>query len=224
MSARRWLGAAASAALVAVCAWVLPRTAGAAFADELGGVKGSVNSAKVGTSGATSEKELVVYLVPKQPVKLTPPSAPVIVSQKQLNFLPHVLPVIKGTKVQFKNEDPVKHNVLCKDGAYKIDSDVDANASCERVYDTPGVSQIGCRLHPDMGLYVIVLETPWFTTATIKKDEVDGKKVYLADFELKGVPPGEYTLKTWNKKLAETSRDVVVEAGKTLTVDLALEK
>lgn len=60
--------------------------------------------------------------------------------------------------------------------------------------------------------------------SAIKKDEVDGKQAYLADFELKSVPPGEYTLKTWNKKLAETSRHVVVEAGKALTVDLVLEK
>jgi hypothetical protein len=39
------------------------------------------------------------------------------------------------------------------------------------------------------------------------------------EFEIKDVPAGTYTLKTWDEKLKAASQQVMVEAGKTTTVE-----
>lgn len=210
----RWL--LAFALLAGLC--------GARAAEGTGGVAGTIETPKLSLSGATSDKDLVVYLVPKKPQPLPAPKQPVTVAQKQLNFHPHVLTVVKGTKVVFKNEDPVTHNVLCKDACGPIDQDMEGKASLERVYGEAGVNAITCRLHPDMQMFVLVLDTPHFVQVAVQKAEVDGEKRYTAAYEIADVPAGEYTLKVWHKRLAVHSQDVVVEAGKKLQVDAQLTK
>jgi plastocyanin len=215
-SLTRWIAALA----VASMCWT---NATSALAGDASGVRGTVKAPKTSTNGPTSDKDVVLYLVPKKAVALTPPSEPVVVLQKQLNFQPHVLALQKGTTVRFQNDDPVTHNVLAKDGV-KIDKDMEAKATAEVTYSEAGVTQLGCRLHPDMGMYVVVLETPYYTTAEIKKKEVNGEKTYVAEYDLAKVPPGEYTLKVWHKKLTFEPKDVVLEAGKPLELELELAK
>ena len=187
-------------------------------------VSGKITTTKVGTKGATSDRDVVVYLVPKTPAKLTPPAKPVTVLQKQLNYEPHVLAIVTGTKVSFRNEDRIKHNIWCKDAGAEIDTDAAACETVDKVYDKAGVKNITCRLHPDMSMYIVVLDTPYFATCAIDKEEVNGEKVYTTSYKIADVPPGEYTLKTWNKKLGAIEQAVTVEAGKPLTLDLDLKK
>ena len=50
-----------------------------------------------------------------------PPDDPVEIDQKKLIFVPHVQPIVKGTKVMFENGDPLLHNVFWNasdDGSY----------------------------------------------------------------------------------------------------------
>lgn len=187
-------------------------------------VSGKITTSKVSTKGATSERDVVVYLVPKTPAKITPPATPVPVLQKQLNYEPHVVAVVTGTKVAFRNEDRIKHNVWCKDTGAEIDTDAAAAETVEKVYDKAGVKNVTCRLHPDMSMYVVVLDTPYFTTCAIDRTEVNGEKVYTTTYKIADVPPGEYTLKTWNKKLGALEQAVTVEAGKPVNLDIELKK
>jgi plastocyanin len=192
-----------------------------------GGVEGTITTeAKVATKGATSQRDVVLWLVPKGEAPAAKP-ATVRVSQKKLNFEPHVLPIVRGSTVEFANEDQVKHNVFVDSECCKLDADTDKGETKSHVFDKAGEYPIVCRLHPEMSMVVVVLDTPHFVRVELQKDKersVDGKTVHTVAFKLEGVPPGTYTLRTWNKKLKPIEREVTIADGKLERVDLTLDK
>ena len=194
-----------------------------------GKVEGDFSSAiKVKTRGKTSQKDLVIYLVPqgklKKELAIKPPKEPVQVVQRRLDFIPHVLPVVVGSKVTFRNKDKVRHNILSRDKCCPVDKDMAGQAAVTLTYAKPGQASVICRLHPEMSMHVLVLETPIFTATEIKKKKIDGKRTYLGNYALNEVPAGSYVLKTWNKKLPSLSIPVEVKAGETTKVDLRFAK
>jgi hypothetical protein len=61
---------------------------------------------------ARDNSNAVVY-IDKIPGKtFAPPSAPIPLDQVNLTFVPHVLPVLVGTRVAFPNSDDIRHNVF----------------------------------------------------------------------------------------------------------------
>src|SRR5438874_737260 len=67
---------------------------------------------QVTVKNARDNSNAVVY-IDKIPGKtFAPPSAPVPLDQVNLTFVPHVLPVLAGTKVAFPNSDDIRHNVF----------------------------------------------------------------------------------------------------------------
>ena len=80
---------------------------------ENGSIAGAfISHARVKTRGATSQRDVVVYLKSIDGGEFTPPSKPITVKQRKLQFEPHVVPLLKGASVSFQNEDDVKHNVF----------------------------------------------------------------------------------------------------------------
>ena len=187
-----------------------------------GAVRGTIAVVKtrVKTDGPKSDKDVVVSLEPVPARSFDPPKEPVAMDQKNLTFIPHVLAVQKGTKVEFLNNDTVPHNAFCVDDCCGSMDLGQWNQGEKRLwtFNKAGVATILCRLHPEMAAHVVVLETPYFTVA-----EID-EKTQKATFEVKGLPPGRYRLRTWHKRLAEEEREVVVEEGKTASCDLSLSR
>ena len=68
-------------------------------------------SGKVTGNGASGKDDAVVY-IKKIDSKFTPPESPAIMDQVNLEFRPHVLPIVVGTQVDFHNSDDVLHNVF----------------------------------------------------------------------------------------------------------------
>src|SRR5690606_11086411 len=82
-----------------------------------GAVRGTFTSLqRLLTRGATSQRDVVVYLRSAAPAEHAPPREPVVVVQEKLAFQPHVLPVVRGTTVRFENRDDVDHNVYSAEG------------------------------------------------------------------------------------------------------------
>jgi hypothetical protein len=77
-----------------------------------------------------------------------------------------------------------------------------------------------CKLHLEMAAYIAVFDNPFFTMASI------GGKPQKAQYTMKNVPPGKYQLNIWHKKLKLRggAREIVVEQGKTTTVDFEITK
>jgi plastocyanin len=140
-----------------------------------------------------------------------PPAKPATMDQKGMKFIPHVLAVQKGTTVVFRNSDAVRHNVFTPDdGKYNLGTWGQGESKPHTFNETGVVRQL-CNVHPEMSAVIVVLDNPYFA---VTGD--DGK------FEIKNVPPGTYTLKTWGEKLAEATQSVTVAPGGTATVHLSL--
>jgi plastocyanin len=179
-------------------------TAGTVTASAQGGVRG-----KVTVTGKRTGADVVVSLAaPNLP--LAPPKAPIEMDQKGLQFRPHVIAVVRGTSIRFLNNDQEDHNVYSPEGGYNLGT-WPPGQTRDQVFDRPGVYTQLCRVHPDMEAFVVVLETPYFAVT-------DASGAY----EIKGVPPGTYTLTTWGRRLKKVERPITIAAGAPQTVDLAL--
>jgi plastocyanin len=133
--------------------------------------------------------------------------------QQGMKFVPHLLVVTQGDTVRFLNHDGVAHNVYSPDGeAYNLGAFKTGEARTQK-FATPGPYAQLCSIHPEMLGYVFVSPTP-FAAA------VDAQ----GHFELRGVPPGTYQLKTWNPHLPAVTRSVTVSAGGSATADLQLHR
>jgi plastocyanin len=144
-----------------------------------------------------------------------PPKKNPFMGQKGLVFAPHVLPVLKGTTVDFTNDDSVAHNVFTPPGApTRFNLGLYGVGVKKTVtFDTLGEVPLLCNVHPEMLGYVIILQNPYFALT-----DNSGK------YEIKNVPPGPHKLKVWHEKLQETSKEIVMQEGKTVSVDFEKDK
>jgi plastocyanin len=129
-------------------------------------------------------------------------NAPVVLDQKGCSYVPHVIAVMVGQRVEFRNEDPTMHNVHTMPAVAGNDA-VDISEGPRgtpqvKVFKKPEVMMpVRCNNHPWMNAFINVSPTPWFAVTG-----PDGR------FALKGLPAGDYTLGAVQEKLGE--QDVAV--------------
>lgn len=133
--------------------------------------------------------------------------------QKDKRFEPRVLAVTVGTTVDFRNDDPLFHNVFSLSRPNDFDLGLyKGGTSKAQTFDTPGAVQVLCNIHSSMQAYVYVVDTPWFAQA-------DG----AGRFSIKGVPPGEYQVSVWHEaasRVADTKLKLDASSGPlSLSVD-----
>jgi plastocyanin len=178
----------------------------AASAAATGDVSGTITGKGLASSG-----DIVVSLTAPG-LKITPPAKPADIDQKGMKFIPHVLPVVKGTTVEFLNSDPLGHNVFSPEGHYNLGTWPQGQMHAH-TFLKPGVYTQLCRVHAEMAAYVVVLDTPYFAVT-----HPDGS------FDIPNVAAGEYTLVAWSETLNEGKQKVTVVDGKPLKVQLTLSK
>jgi plastocyanin len=176
-----------------------------------GSITGTVKA-----TGLASNADAVVYVV-QAPGTPQLPAQPVTMDQKQMQFIPHVLPVVSGTTVKFQNSDPTPHNVFSPDfekynlGTWPQGQSKDYTFSkCTKF---PCAYTQLCRVHPEMEGFVVVLPNNYFAVT-----DKEGK------FDIKGVPAGQYTVAVWHPKLKAQPKPVTVEAGKPAAVSFDLAR
>jgi plastocyanin len=209
-----------------VCLLVIfPEAYASESCPECGTVAGTIKvwRTKVKTEGPKSDKEVVVFLEPVASESFSPVDKTAVMDQLGLIFIPHVLPMQKGTTVEFKNSDNDKHNVYFLYDKTGETLDIGTKApgvSVLHKFEGTGVVITLCKLHLEMAAYIVVLDNPYFTMA-----EID-EKTQKASYELKNVPPGEYVLKAWHKKLKMKGKlgRVTVESVNTMTFDIVITK
>jgi len=117
------------------------------------------------------------------------------VVQKDKRFEPRVLAVTVGTTVDFRNDDPLFHNVFSLSRPNDFDLGLYKGGTSEaKTFDTAGAVQLLCNIHSSMQGYVYVVDTPWFAQA-----DAAGR------FTIKGVPPGEYEVRVWHELASKVS-------------------
>jgi len=163
----------------------------------------------------------VVYLEGSKEVPLpaTPPH--VVMDQRNLAFAPGVLPVARGTIVEFRNSDDVSHNVFSPSNtAHGLDLGTYGRGQTRQVtMSEPGDVLVLCNIHMEMEGHILVLRDPYFALVG-----ADGR------YRIADVPPGSYHLKLWRDGWRPYARTVEVAgtaAGGTpapLVVDVRTER
>jgi plastocyanin len=173
-------------------------------------VKGTVT---IQPKGAARLEDVVVYIEGPAPSGTTG-AAHASMDQKDMTFVPHVLPVVIGTTVGFLNGDDALHNVFSNSVAKKFDVGMFPRGETRSVvFDKPGIVDVRCNVHPKMRAYVIVLENSYFAVPG-----ADGS------YNIAGLPPGRYKLRVWHESLKPVEKWVNVGGGEVLNVNLQLEK
>lgn len=186
--------------------FLLPLLLGTVVPQPQGSVEGSIFALDVRLTGA------VVYLLAER-VTAFPPPAPALIDQVNLRFVPPVLTVLPGTSVEFRNSDPLLHNVF---GAGHPGDAFDLGTyprGKRRVhtFTRPGPHVILCHVHPEMAAYVVVVPTPYAAVA-----DREGR------FLIPDVPRGRYTLRVWHRRTRPYERLVTVAPGERVHLELEL--
>lgn len=151
----------------------------------------------------------VVYLDGSFPQPASLPTKQV--TQKDLTFIPSLLPVRIGTKVEFPNLDDTYHNIFSYSPAKRFDLGryrPDERPIPTQVFDKPGLVILRCDIHEHMRGLILVLNTPYFVMT-----DTNGH------FRLEGLPAGHYTLKAWIDSRTTREKPVELKSGQTLHVD-----
>jgi plastocyanin len=141
-------------------------------------------------------------------------NAPVVLDEAGCSFQPHVVAVMVGQRVEFRNDDSVVHAVHATPGTTG-NAAVDISLSPRdvpqvRMFRKPEVMMpVRCDKHPWMNAYINISPTPFFAVTG-----ADGK------FELKGLPAGEYTLGFVQEKMGERTVTVTVKPQATTPTDM----
>jgi len=159
---------------------------------------------------ATDPPLAVVYLEGQFPAHSPP--ATVQLPQKDLAFVPSLLPVEVGTRVEFPNFDDTYHNIFSYSAPKRFDLGRyrrDEQPVPSQVFDVPGLVTLRCDIHEHMRGILLVLATPYFVVT-----DADG------NYRLSGLPPGRYTLKAWLNSKTTLERPVELTPASELHVDL----
>ena len=151
----------------------------------------------------------VVYLDGSFPQPASLPTKEI--TQKDLTFIPALLPVRVGTKVEFPNLDDTYHNIFSYSPAKRFDLGryrPDERPIPSQVFDKPGLVTLRCDIHEHMRGLILVLITPHFVITDT-----------AGHFRLSGLPAGHYTLKAWIDSRTTQEKPVDLKNGQTLHVD-----
>jgi plastocyanin len=151
----------------------------------------------------------VVYLAGDFPKPVTPPVTEIL--QKDLTFLPSLLPVQVGTKVVFPNLDDTYHNIFSFSRPKRFDLGryrSDERPVPSQVFDVAGLVTLRCDIHEHMRALILVLDTPHFVITNAE-----------GEYQLTGLPEGRYTLKAWIDSKTTHEQVVELKGGVTLRVD-----
>ena len=158
---------------------------------------------------STNPPLAVVYLAGDFP---QPPAPPVQhIGQKDMTFVPTLLPVQAGTRVEFPNHDDTYHNIFSFSPTKRFDLGryrPDERPIPSVLFDVPGLVVLRCDIHEHMRGLILVLATPHYVLT-----DPEGR------YRLSGLPAGRYTLKVWLDSRTTLERPVDLPEGATLHVD-----
>ncbi len=158
----------------------------------------------------------VVVLVTKAPrgAKPSKPAAPLTIRSKAHVFVPCVSAVAAGAEVTFTNDDPCFGCVhaLCEANIEQNFTLKEGQSKTVR-FDNAEAVRVKSDLYPWMRAWIVVAPTPFF-------DVTDD----AGRFELKDLPPGEYTVEARHETLGTQKQTVTLAAGGAPKLEFVFRK
>ena len=143
------------------------------------------------------------------------PSPDVTLEHKGCQYVPHVLGMLTQQTLKIFNSDPTTHNThpTPKNNREWNQSQPPGAAAIEKRFASPELFiPIKDNQHPWEKAYVAVMDHPFFAVS----DE-SGR------FEIRGLPPGTYTLVVWHQSLGEQELEITVGPGELRNADFTFD-
>lgn len=144
-----------------------------------------------------------------------PPSGPATLDQKGCIYQPHVVGVRAGQTINISNGDPTTHNIhpMPRINREWNQSQAAGTPPLDKIFARPEIMiPVKCNVHAWMKSYIGVVDHPYFA--------VTGD---TGAFEIKNLPPGEYTLEAWHEKFGTQEQKVTLGPSATQTIEFTFK-
>ena len=134
------------------------------------------------------------------------PAQAQVLDQNGCHYVPHIMGIQVKQKLEIRNSDATSHNInLQATKNEKINPSQPPGAPpVEKVFQrAETLIPVKCNQHPWMKAYIGVLSHPFYAVSG-----PDGK------FELKGLPPGTYTIVAWHEKFKQEQTQSITIGAK----------
>jgi plastocyanin len=138
------------------------------------------------------------------------PTEPVVVDQDGCVYIPHVVGVVAGQGVVFKNSDGLLHNVKAtpsNNRPFNISQPGDMSSPAQTFNAAEVMIPVECNVHGWMQSYIGVVEHPYFA---VSGDD--------GSFTIANLPAGTYTLETWHEQYGTQTQQITVGPNETAEV------
>jgi plastocyanin len=159
--------------------------------------------------GRKESAGVLVYLegIPGAP---TPPKQHAAIRQREKQFDPPVTIVVRGTTIDFPNDDKFFHNVFSVSRPARFDLGLYKSGATKSVeMKHAGTVDVYCNIHPNMVAKVKVLDNAFYTIT-----DAQGR------FRIAGVPSGEVVVVAWLPTGDRATGTITVKAGEIVDVQL----
>lgn len=144
-----------------------------------------------------------------------PPAPDVMLDQKGCQYRPHVLGIMTTQQLKVTNSDGTTHNVNVQPKSNQGFNQAQGSGAPAIAKAFPRAEvqiPVKCNQHPWMKSYLNVMRHPFFAVSG-----ADGK------FEIKGLPPGTYTVAAWHERFGEKTQSITVAASESKTQDFSFD-
>jgi plastocyanin len=140
--------------------------------------------------------------------------APIVLNQQGCHYTPHVFGIRVGQPLEILNSDPTLHNIHAmpkSNREFNNGQPIQGMKTSHTFTAKEVMVPFKCDVHGWMNAYVGVLDHPFFAVT-----DAEGK------FDIKGLPPGTYTIEAWHEKLGAVTQSVTVAAKETKEIAFTL--
>ena len=146
--------------------------------------------------------------------KFETPSQPVTLDQAGCMYKPHVFGVQTKQDIKILNSDPITHNIH---PLPKNNREWNISQSGSQKYTRSFPRQevmipVKCNIHPWMKSYIGVVAHPYFAVTA-----------EAGTFDLKDLPPGDYTIQAWHERFGTLEQQVTVGPEESKEIDFSFE-
>lgn len=162
------------------------------------------------TDGGRPVRDAVLFV---EGLRTAPVDRRAVLDQYNRTFVPHVMVVQLGTRIEFPNHDTVFHNVFSYREGKRFDLGLyPVGTSRLQKFDQPGLVRIFCNIHSNMSAFLWVVENPYFA-----KTDKAGR------FRITGVPAGQRSIRVWHERLGTRRLAVAVPREGTAALDVSMD-
>ncbi len=171
---------------------------------------GRVAVEEIVTGDAGALANVVIYVKEMSGKNFPAKTETVMMDQQGCQYIPHVVAVQTNQTIEVKNSDATTHNIHPTPANNREwnESQAQGAPALQKSFAREEIAvPVKCNVHPWMKSYIAVFSHPYF--------HVTGKG---GTFELKNLPPGDYTVVAWHEKLGTQEQRVTVAAKESKAV------